>query len=413
MALLLEGLKVIDAASYVAGPAATTVMADYGADVIKLEPPGGDSYRGLVRAPFTDFNWLLTSRNKRSLSLDLKQAEGRGLLHELIKQVDVLVVNFNLAQLATFQLEYATLAALNPRLILAQVTGYGNRGPDGNRRAFDIAAWWARTGIQDMMKPVGAKNEDGTPPELGPPPVGVGGVGDHATAMSLFGAIMLALYDRERTGKGAFVSTSLAGNGAWSNGMQLQGVLAGYDRASLAEQGYRNPFVQSYRTRDDRFVLLVGPVPQREWPRLCRALGHPEWLADERFADFANLMKNRNDLHPMFTAAFAAMKLDAVSQALNAEDVTFSVVEKNADVVRDAQLIENGIIVRTESDHPDYQWTVSSPIDVAGHAKRSPSQAPDIGAHTRHILSELGYDKDAIEALVASGVVRAGSPGGE
>ncbi len=222
---MFEDITVIDAASYVAGPAAATVMADYGANVIKLEPPKGDAYRGLAARYRTNYNWLLTSRHKRSLALDIRQTEGQELLHQMLKTADVLVVNFNVTQLEKYQLEYEKLKQINPRLILAQITGYGNRGPEADRRAFDVAAWWARTGIMDMMK---------TPGEL--PPLGAGGVGDHATAMTLFGAIMMALYRREKTGHGSFVSTSLAANGVWSMGMHVQGMIAGYDPTDLLKE---------------------------------------------------------------------------------------------------------------------------------------------------------------------------------
>lgn len=398
MTFLLAGLKVIDAASYVAGPAATTVMADFGADVIKIEPPTGDSYRSLAARYRTDYNWQLTSRNKRALALDLKQAEGREVMHRLIDQADVLVVNFNAEQLALYELEYEFLKQRNPRLIFAQITGYGTRGPDRSKRAFDLAAWWARTGIMDMMKPLG-----------GAPVNGVGGVGDHASAMSLFGVIMLALYDRERTGIGACVSTSLVANGAWSNGMHLQGVIAGYDLATILDQhGYRSPFVSSYNTRDDRYIVLVGPAPQREWPRLCRALGHPEWLIEPRFADMAGVMSLRDEVKVMFAEAFAGAKLDELVVKLDKEQVTFSVVEKNSDVVVDAHLIENEIIIKTDSRHPDYQWTVASPINVAGRPKRVPTEAPAIGAHSREVLVELGYAETEINDLLQSGSIAQG-----
>ena len=153
MALILAGLRVIDAASYVAGPAASTVMADFGADVIKIEPPEGDSYRRLAARHRTDYNWQLTSRGKRALALDLKQAEGQAVMHNLVKQADVLVVNFNAGQLAEYQLQYELLRQLNPRLIFAQITGYGSRGPDRNKRAFDLAAWWARTASRRSTPP--------------------------------------------------------------------------------------------------------------------------------------------------------------------------------------------------------------------------------------------------------------------
>ena len=396
MGHILAGLKVIDAASYVAGPAATTVMADFGADVIKVEPPTGDSYRSLAARYRTDYNWQLTSRHKRALGLDLKTAEGQAVLLSLVDQADVLVVNFNAKQLAEYQLDYAALKQRNPRLIFAQITGYGTRGPDRNKRAFDLSAWWARSGIMDMMKPLG-----------GAPVNGVGGVGDHASAMSLFGVVMLALYDRERTGLGASVSTSLIANGAWSNGMHLQGMIAGYDLAAVLDKhGYRSPFVMSYLTRDDRYVVLVGPNPQREWPKLCRALGHPEWLQDSRFADMTGVMALRDEVRDLFARAMGRYKLDEVVRRLEAEDVTFSVLEKNSDVIHDAHLIENEVIIKTASDHPDYQWTVASPIHIAGQVKKVPTDAPAIGAHSRDILDELGYTTTQIDELIAHGIVK-------
>jgi len=325
----------------------------------------------------------------------LKQAQGRAVMHRLIDQADVLVVNFNAEQLAQYELEYEFLKQRNPRLILAQITGYGSRGPDRSKRAFDVAAWWARTGIMDMMKPLG-----------GAPVNGVGGVGDHASAMSLFGVTMLALYDRERTGIGACVTTSLVANGAWSNGMHLQGVIAGYDLSAILDQhGYRSPFVNSYGTRDNRYVVLVGPAPQREWPRICRALDHPEWLVDGRFADMAAIMSLRDEVRLMFTTAFARFKLNEVVTKLEQEQVTFSVLEKNSEVVVDAQLIENEVIIKTDSTDPDYQWTVASPINVNGRAKRVPTEAPGIGAHSHEVLIEFGYSKAEIEQLLQSGAI--------
>jgi formyl-CoA transferase len=396
MGHILAGLKVIDAASYVAGPAATTVMADFGADVIKVEPPAGDGYRSLAARYRTDYNWQLTSRHKRALGLDLKSTEGQAVLLALVEQADVLVVNFNVKQLAEYQLDYAALKQRNPRLIFAQITGYGTRGPDRSKRAFDLSAWWARSGIMDMMKPLG-----------GAPVNGVGGVGDHASAMSLFGVVMLALYDRERTGEGASVSTSLVANGAWSNGMHLQGMIAGYDLAAVLDKhGYRSPFVMSYQTRDQRYVVLVGPNPQREWPRLCRAMGHSEWLQDARFADMAGVMALRDEVRELFARALGRYKLDEVVRRLEAEDVTFSVLEKNSDVIRDAHLIENEVIIKTASDHPDYQWTVASPINVVGQVKKVPTDAPAIGAHSRVILTELGYTATQIDELIAHSIVK-------
>ena len=392
---MFDDLTVIDAASYVAGPAAATVMADFGARVIKIEPPNGDGYRGLAGRYRTNYNWLLTSRNKRSLALDITSEAGQQTLHKLIETADVLVVNFSLNQLTKYRLDFATLQAINPRIILAQLTGYGNRGPEADRRAFDVAAWWARTGIMDMMKPKG-----------GPPTNGVGGVGDHASAMSVFGGIMMALYRREKTGEGSFVTSSLAGNGAWSMGMPLQGAIAGYDLAEiLEEKGYRSPFTLAYRTRDMRYIMLVGANPAREWPLICRAL-NKSWLDDPRFEDMKGVMRHRDELRESIAEIFAQLTLNEAIARLDECDATYSVVEKLKDVITDAQLIENEVIIPTFDEDPDYQWTINSPIELVGERKVPVRRAPELGQHSTEILAEAGFTEAEISALVQAGVIR-------
>ena len=347
---MFEDLTVIDAASYVAGPAATTVMADYGANVIKLEPPSGDAYRGLAGRYRTNYNWLLTSRNKRSIAVDIKQAEGQELLHALLEKADVLVVNFNVRQLEKFKLDYDTLKAINPRLILAQVTGYGNRGPDADRRAFDVAAWWARSGITDMMRKPGQI-----------PPNGAGGVGDHATAMTLFGAIMMALYRREKTGEGSFVSSSLVANGVWSMGMHVQGMIAGFNQTEFFREKGNAPLSYSYPTKDGGYIMLVASNPVREWPLLCRALKKQDWLEQEGYQDIRSVMKNRQQVIEELAGLFQTFNTIEAMQALDEADVTYTVVEPLEDIVSDAQLIENDVIVPTGDEDPDYRFTVNSP----------------------------------------------------
>lgn len=392
---MLQNLRVIDAASFVAGPAAATVMGDFGANIIKVEPPAGDSYRGLASRYRTNYNWMLTSRNKRSLVLDITQTEGQDALHTLIETADVLIVNFNADQLKKYRLEFDDLKKRNPRLIFAHITGYGTRGPEANRRAYDVAAWWARSGMIDLMKPKG-----------GMPPNGVGGVGDHASAMSLLSVIMMALYQREKTGEGAYVATSLAANGIWSNGMPIQGAIAGFDlSAILAEKGYRSPFVVSYKTRDERYIILVGPNPQREWPRLCQALNREDWLSDERFSSMKGIMDLRDEVRQMMADEFAKRPLNELVAALSNADVTYSVVEKLSDVLQDAQLIENEVLIRTQSDNPDYQWTVNSPIEIGGVKKIPATDAPGIGEHSREILLEAGFSSEDIEKLSSLGIL--------
>jgi len=391
----LTGIKVLDVASYVACPAAATVMADFGADVIKIEPPTGDAYRGLAARYRTDYNWLLTSRNKKGLALDLNHDAGREVLSRLIREADVLLLNFRDAQLDRYQLRWEQVRELNPRIVYAHLTGYGSQGPDKDRRAYDSAAWWARSGIVDLMKP-----------HKGAPTMPVGGVGDHASAMSLFGAIMMALYHREKTGEGGCVSTSLAANGAWSNGMHLQGMIAGYNLGEiLEEKGYRSPFAMIYQTADQRYLLLIMPDPWKEWGRLCQTLNKEEWHRDPRFADIQTLMNHRDELKLLLQQRFAELSLNEVDVALKQADITYSLIHRIEEVIEDPQLLENDIVVQTGSGNPDYQKTVANPIQFAGFEKRKPSLAPAIGEHSRSVLEAAGYSKEDIDSLIAAEVV--------
>jgi crotonobetainyl-CoA:carnitine CoA-transferase CaiB-like acyl-CoA transferase len=395
MEQIFQDLKVIDAASFLAGPGAGTVMSDYGADVIKIEPLQGDGYRTLKGNYPVDYNWQLTSRNKRSIALNLDRAEGREVLRKLVLDADVLLVNFIGEQLTRFGLEYADLKRDNPRLIYAHLTGYGTTGPDASKRGFDSTAWWARTGMMDLVR------DPGQIPIMGAP-----GFGDHSSAMSLFGAIMLGLYRRERTGEGSYVATSLVANGVWANGMQLQGVIAGFDLGEKRQQqGWSNPFTSVYGSSDDRYVLLTVINSGREWPQLCKALGHEEWLRDERFADMRTLFRNRLALIDLIRAATRQLTLSELTAALDEAVVTYGVVNQMSEVVVDPHLLATGVIVATDSDDEGYSATIASPIEVAEEPKRSAGPAPEIGEHSSEILMEHGVTEAEIAALIEAGVV--------
>ena len=400
MTYLMEGIRVIDAASFLAGPGAATVMADFGADVIKVEPPAGDGYRKLVGKYPVPYHWQLTSRNKRSIGLDLTRQAGQAVLHRLVADADVVLTNFLQGQLQRFRMTYAELKAINPRLVFAQLTGYGTAGPEVSRKGFDITAWWARSGLMEFIR------EPGQTPQGAAP-----GMGDHSTAMCLFGAIMTGLYRRERTGQGCQVSTSLAASGAWANGMALQGVIAGLDLSAYKQaKGLRNPFTIAYPTKDDRFVVLALINTQREWPQLAAALGHPEWLDDQRFADFDAQMRNRHALSDLIAAATSRFTQKDLMARLDAHEITCGVVAPMSDVVHDEQLRASGVILPTDDEGEDYRFTVNSPVFVDGEAKRPPSRAPEIGAHTWEVMREAGYSDDEVSALLANGVLAAGGP---
>lgn len=395
----LEDLIVVDAATFLAGPGAATMLGDFGAKVIKIEPPSGDGYRGLVGRYPVPYHWLLTSRNKESLALDLSKDSGQALLHQVIAKADVMTTNFMRSQLERYQLTYPTLKAINPRLVFGHITGYGDEGPEADRRAFDVTGWWARSGMMEFVR-----DPDQTP--LMPAP----GMGDHSTATALFGAIMSGLYKRERTGEGCHVSTSLAANGVWANGMALQGVAAGNDLAEHRQQaGWVNPLSAAYGCADGSYLVLTMINTAREYPQLCAALGHPEWLQDERFSDIRQAMRNRGDLQQMISDAFAQIDYAEAARRLDDEGITYSKVQTMSEVLVDPQLRAAGIVIETGDTQGDYELTISSPINMVGEVKKAPQRAPDIGANSLSVLRELDFAEDYIQSLIGAGVVVDGS----
>jgi formyl-CoA transferase len=395
----LEDLVVVDAATFLAGPGAATMLGDFGAKVIKIEPPSGDGYRGLVGRYPVPYHWLLTSRNKESLALDLSKDSGQALLHQVIAKADVMTTNFMRSQLERYQLTYPTLKAINPRLVFGHITGYGDEGPEADRRAFDVTGWWARSGMMEFVR-----DPDQTP--LMPAP----GMGDHSTATALFGAIMSGLYKRERTGEGCHVSTSLAANGVWANGMALQGVAAGNDLAEHRQQaGWVNPLSAAYGCADGSYLVLTMINTAREYPQLCAALGHPEWLQDERFSDIRQAMRNRGDLQQMISDAFAQIDYAEAARRLDDEGITYSKVQTMSEVLVDPQLRAAGIVIETGDTQGDYELTISSPINMVGEVKKPPQRAPDIGANSLSVLRELDFAEDYIQSLIGAGIVVDGS----
>lgn len=392
---LLDNVTVIDAATFLAGPGAATIMADFGARVIKIEPPGGDGYRTLVAGHPVPYHWLLTSRNKKSLALDLSKDAGQALMHQLVAKADVLTSNFSTRHLKRYQLEYETLKAINPRLVYAHVSGYGIQGKEADRRAFDFTAWWARSGLMEFIRDPGQK-----------PLVAAPGMGDHATATALFGAIMAGLYRRELTGEGAFVSTSLAANGVWANGMALQGVVAGVNLGTYRQKrGWRNPLTDCYVCSDGNCIVLGVVNAEREYPQLISALQCERLLEDERFESVTALRKNRDAFRDAIQEAFVQFSRQEIEHRLDAAGVTYGRVQPMADVLRDEQLRANEIVLETGDDKGDYELTFNSPISIREEPKKPPKRAPDVGQDSLEVLREFAFDEGYIQELVRSKTV--------
>jgi len=400
MDALFAGLKVIDAASFLAGPCAATILSDYGADVVKIEPLSGDRHRSIAAGHPADWSWQLTDRNKRGLAMDITTDDGYQILTDMLAQADVFLVNFSAGQLKKHKLEWETLRAINPRLVFAQISAYGLKGPEADRKAFDLTGWFARTGILDMMREKDV-----------PPTVPAGAVGDHATSMTLFAGIVTALYKRDRTGEGSMVSTSLAANGAWANGLNLQGVIAGVDIAARRDvEGWTNPIQNVYTSRDGRHFLIAVQNMRRDFPKLAKVLGKPEWLDDPHMQPVKPLFRNRFEAKQRIAAAFADIDAQELSKRLDDADIVHSLIIKNAEVIDDEQLLANDVIVPFDSGKPGCERTFASPFQLSSEPQQAPRPAPDLGAHSEEILREYGIDDARIENVKREGVIGVQAP---
>jgi crotonobetainyl-CoA:carnitine CoA-transferase CaiB-like acyl-CoA transferase len=395
---IFSGLKVVDLASFIAGPGAAVILSDFGADVIKVEPPAGDLWRHGHQIPpqpqaKDPYPWHLANRNKRGITLDLKSPGAQPILQRLVKWADVLIVNTPHPARKRLKLEYDDVVQHNPRLIYADLTGFGEKGPDAELPGFDITSYWARSGLLSMTRDAGA-----------PPTWPVAGSGDNATAVGLYSAIVTALYRRERTGEGAYVTTSLLAEGVWAASVSIQAALCGANFFGLHDRkNPANAAMNVYRTADNTwFVLLVTPDKVAV---VAEALGRKDLLTDPRFSDPAKLTANMPQLTAILDEIFAAQPMPYWQQVFQRVNVTFGVVRGPQEVINDPQLPLNEIVVPLEGAPGKLTSTISSPIQVHGVKKESARRAPGLGEHNESVLQELGFSASDVAALLSSGVL--------
>ena len=395
---IFSGLKVVDLASFVAGPGAAVILSDFGADVIKVEPPSGDMWRIVYKVPpqpraNDNYLWHLDNRNKRGLTLDLKSPKAGEVLERLVKWADILIVNTPHPARKKLKLEYQDVAQWNPRLIYADLSGFGDIGPDADLPGFDITAYWARSGLLSMTRDAGA-----------PPTWPIAASGDHATAVGLFSAIVMALYRRERTGKGSYVTTSLLAEGVWAAGVHIAGALAEATFYPLHDrQNPANAILNPYKTSDGSWLMLV--VTPDKFHALATAIERTDLITDPRFSDTAKQATNAGQLRAILDDVFAKEPMQHWSEVFDKAHITYGAILAPTEVVKDPQLRANNIVVPLEGAGGKLTSTISSPMQIHGVTKVPARRGPGLGEHNQVILNELGFSANDIDALHASGAV--------
>lgn len=397
---LFSGLKVIDCATVIAAPAAAMILADFGAEVIKIEQPGeGDMLRKLssyAGTPDADSNWFwqLDGRNKKSIALDLKTPEGQEILHKLVRDCDVFITNQPYSVRESIGLTYDDLKPLNDKLIYASLTAYGEKGPEKYRKGFDQLAYWARSGLMELMRQRGTRPTQGLP-----------GMGDHPTGVSIYAGIVTALLHRERTGEGGMVHTSLLANGLWSAAGIAQGVMAGGDMPRYREDRIPSAMMRVYRTKDDRWLQFNMVRNEELLGLLLAAMDALDLLNDERFADPDLMYENREALGLALQAIVAIKTSEEWMAIFDGFELPVNVVANVEETKTDQQILENRMAVVPDDEDVDVPLVINHPIKVTSVPQVGPKRAPDLGEQTDEILHAIGYDDAAIAALRAKSVI--------
>ena len=396
-----EGVRVVELAQWVFVPVAGALLAEWGADVIRVERPEGDPYRALATQGIgTDSDGVnlsvaLANRGKRSITLDLQREQGRSLLDDLLATADVFLTNLRPRALERLGLDAPSLRGRYPSLVYARGHGYGVRGPDANQAGYDASAFWARGGLGHVL----------TPPDRDYPIGQRGAMGDRNGAMALAFGISAALLKRTRTGTGSVVDVSLLATAMWTLSSDLLAALNGGEVKRVPGRGPQpNPLVGSYRTRDGRHVMLVFLEADRYWADFCKALGRDDLLADPRFVDLAARRANCQACVAELDAEFATRTLAEWKDLLAGIDAPWAPFQSVEELSEDPQALANAYIGDVHlADGRSYRLPA---VPVQFDEQPAPLRpAPEHGEHTEAVLLDLGYEWDRISEFKDSGVI--------
>lgn len=400
----LEGIRVVEVGGAFAMPLAGMLMGSWGADVIHIEPPKrGDLQRHLLAAGMAgwarphavNYIWEHVDRNKKSLTVNLKSEEGQEIIYSLMKKTDVFLNNLRPYEMEKFNLDYQTLSAINSQIIYANLTGYGQKGPEKNVGGYDSVAFWARSGVMDLM------HEVDNAPNISRP-----AYGDSISSQTLLAGVMAALFIRERTGQGQEVETSLFNTATFALGTDISGCLiTEEDSIRPSRRTIGNPIRNIYPTSDNRWIMLGMTNSQHYWPAFCAAIERSDLIENDKFGNQENRSKNAAELVSIIEGIFLARSYDQWVDTLSRNKLVWSPVKTPLEVTRDEQAIANEFF--TDWDHPTYGKIrmLNNPIKLSKTPAENRCKAPELGEHTDQILIELGYSQSDIKEMRGKGVI--------
>jgi len=395
----LAGIKVLEVASWLAAPSCAALMADMGAEVIKVEPPEGDTYRNLYTAllgdDFVHPCYQFDNRGKRGICINLEDSSGRDALSKLISQCDVFITNLTQPRLERYRLLASDIHALSPTAIYAVLSGFGTEGADSDRQAFDQTAFWARSGAMSVF----GDRDDG-------PLISRGGYGDRITGLNLLSAILAALRIKDQTGEGQRVEVTLQRTGVWAMASDVTNAL--FERAQPVKTSHRepaNPIWNFYKTKDGRYLALIMPMALPYWGKFCTMMNRADWATDDRFATLPGMAEHGPSIVPDIEAAFASEDLSVWREKLDASGLIWEPVSELPEVVEDPALRERGAFSVVVHERGGAMEIVSAPFDIRDADIEVRGPAPDRGEHTRVVFREAGMSDEDIETLLARGAI--------